>query len=314
MSKELGYRLAVRLVVEFINHVVVESVEEWLALSNEAKLKFFRSAKSSSKWPPCPPVQERDSVCEDHLRRRVLVYEVIQVGKVHLLHGKFQYAAADLEWILAEGIDFCHQDTHQLLSDDFEAPAVWLFDELFGLLLGCDEVDVGPHILIPAVFNLYRVVHPLEEFIFEVDLPCCAQRPVFLDIQGEPPRLLEANNPLNIKQPHAVLRLEAQVEVVHRVLALLQQIWNELRRVCRAKKFGVIADLDLVVTQLLQLRIKSLRCQREVFLPFLHSMLACKKFPNGCSSVYANPAISPPSSAVIHSNPLIGIGLLIAHP
>ena len=99
--------------------------------------------------------------------------------------------------------------------------------------------------------------------LFEVVLRRGAQRRVFLDIRGEPARLLEAKHPVNINQVHAVLEVEAQVELMHQVLAFRQKVWNELRGLCRARHFVVRAELHLVLTQHLHLHIEALRCQWE---------------------------------------------------
>ena len=93
---------------------------------------------------------------------------------------------------------FRHLDSHKLLIEDFEAHAVWRFDELLALLLACDELDVCALLLIFACLPLYRVVPLLEQPLFEVVLRSCAQRRVHLDIRGEPARLLESKHPMNI--------------------------------------------------------------------------------------------------------------------
>ena len=46
-------------------------------------------------------------------------------------------------------------------------------------------------------------------------------------------------HPRNISHPHAVLDVEVQLEVVHRVLALRKLVWNELLLVSREGQFGV---------------------------------------------------------------------------
>ena len=83
---------------------------------------------------------------------------------------------------------------------------MWPFDVLLALLLACAELDVGPLLLILAGFPVYRVVHQLEELIFEVVLHSCAQRRILRDIRGEATTLLEAKHPLNINQPHPCSR------------------------------------------------------------------------------------------------------------
>ena len=76
-----------------------------------------------------------ESVCEEHLRRRVLLHEVVAVESVHMQLRQFQYAETDVEGLVDVRLDFPHLDTQQLLVEDFEAHAVWLFDELLALLL-----------------------------------------------------------------------------------------------------------------------------------------------------------------------------------
>ena len=97
-----------------------------------------------------------------------------------------------------------------------------LFDELLAILLACDELDFRPFLLIVACLPLYRVAHQLEELLFEVVVRSSAQPRVLLDIRDETARLLKAKHPVNINQPHAVLEIESQVEVVHHVHALWQ--------------------------------------------------------------------------------------------
>ena len=59
--------------------------------------------------------------------------------------------------------------------------------------------------------------------------------------------MMEAKHLLNITPPHAVLELESTFGLVHQVLALLQQGWNHLIRVSRARnlKYGPEPELDV---------------------------------------------------------------------
>ena len=74
---------------------------------------------------------------------------------------------------------------------------------------------------------------------------------------------------MNLNLPHAVLEVESEVEVVHQVLDLRQQDWDELCRVSRARHFLVCAELDLVATQHLHLHIEALRYQRVLIVRFV---------------------------------------------
>ena len=50
---------------------------------------------------------------------------------------ELQDPEADGEGLAVERLDFPHLDTHNLLVEDFEDHAVWLFGELLALLLAC---------------------------------------------------------------------------------------------------------------------------------------------------------------------------------
>ena len=88
---------------------------------------------------------------------------------------QFQITEADVERLVDESLDFPHLVTKQLLVEDFEAHAVWLFDELLALLLACAPPDVGPLLLILGGFPVYRFVHQLEELLFEFGIRIFAQ-------------------------------------------------------------------------------------------------------------------------------------------
>ena len=121
---------------------------------------------------------------------------------------------------------------------------------------------------------------------------------------------------MNISQPHAVLEVESQVEVVHQVLVLWQELGNELPRVCRASQCVLCAEIHPVVTQHLHLYITALRCLRignvRLVQDHIVGFLASMKYPTGWPSVFGSQS-NTRNSAVIHSYSPIGIGWLIAH-
>ena len=83
---------------------------------------------------------------------------------------------------------------------------------------------------------------------------------------------------MNIEQSHPVLEIEAEVEVVNQVLALRQQVWNELRRMSRARDFVVCAEIVLAVSQHLLVHIEAMLGQRvdiERLVQFHRLVNAC---------------------------------------
>ena len=128
-SNDVGDRFAGRLVLEFANHFFVGGVEDWTRLVKRGEVEVLQLGEELLlDVGRLHTVHERVGVCEEHLRRRVLLPEVVVVEPVHVQLRQFQYAEADLEGLVDERLDFPHLDTHQLLIEDFEAHAVWLID------------------------------------------------------------------------------------------------------------------------------------------------------------------------------------------
>ena len=192
---EIDDRLACRLVIEFANQFIVGRVEEWTRLVEGGEFDVLPlGAELLVDVGHLFTVRDRICVTEEHLRRSVLLHEVILVEPVHFQFPQFQYAEADVEWSVDERLYFPHLDSNQLLIEDFEAHTVWLFDKLLPLLLTCDEVDVGTLLLIFAGFPINRVVPHLEEVLFNVTLRFCAQRRVLLEIHCQAARLFDAQH------------------------------------------------------------------------------------------------------------------------
>ena len=66
-----------------------------------------------------------------------------------------------------------------------------------------------------------------------------------------------------------MLKVEAQVEEVHHLPSLRQQVRNDFRRVRRARDFVISAEIDLVAIQHQHFRIESLRGLRVVFVRYV---------------------------------------------
>ena len=186
-------------------------------------------------------VHERDRVFEEYLSHRVLLHEVLVLESVDVECRQFQKAEAEVERHVDDRLEIPHLDTQQMLIEDFEADAVWLLDNLHPLLLACSELEFGPPLLIFSCFPVYRVIRQVEELHFEVVLLRCAQRRILLDLPYQPARMLESKHLVNINQPHAVLELEAQLEVMRQEVAVGKQVCNELRLLGCSSHFLVFA-------------------------------------------------------------------------
>ena len=97
--------------------------------------------------------------------------------------GQQQEAEGEEEVPVDERLDRPHLEPHELLVESFEAPAMWLIDELLVLLLQ-GQLDIPPLLLILTCLPVERLVHCLEEHPFEIVLHIYTQRRV-LDIWCE---------------------------------------------------------------------------------------------------------------------------------
>ena len=136
---------------------------------------------------------------------------------------QFQYTEANVEGLVEERLDFPHLDPHQTLGEDFQAHAVWLFEEFLAI---CSLVM---SLMSVSFFSFSQGFPYIELFSrlknsFSKSFLTAARNVEFFWIYGA--SLLKAKEPVNITQPHAVLGIESKVEIVHLVFALRQQVWN----------------------------------------------------------------------------------------
>ena len=101
----------------------------------------------------------------------------------HVQLRQLQYSEAEGEEIVDQGLDFPHLETPQLLFEDFEIHAMWLFEDLLPLLLACVELDVGQLLLVLAAFSIYLDVHQLENSLSKSIL-AAARNVVLFSIYG----------------------------------------------------------------------------------------------------------------------------------